>query len=299
MNVGCRVLLALLLLDAGGSSGQSPSFHAESRLVVLHATVTDSRGESVTGLDQRAFAVYENGKRQTITIFRRDDIPISVGLLIDNSGSMRPLRQKVEAAAIAFARASNPDDELFVVNFADKARLDVPMTNDIHELEASIARVDAIGGTALRDAIGIAEQYLNEHARRERRVLLVITDGKDNASATTSERIRQQLAQSQTMIDAIGLFANHEPDRSGPGRRELTELTDRTGGAVYFPASVDQVETVAADVAHQIRKQYTIAYAPTNQALDGSYRTIRVTAAGGEHYTVHTKRGYLAAPTSP
>jgi len=298
MTAGCRVLAALLLLRAVGAPGQAPSFHAGTRLVVLHATVTDTRGESVTDLDQRAFTVYENGKRQTITIFRRDDIPISVGLLIDNSGSMRSLRQKVEAAAIAFARASNPDDEVFVVNFADKPRLDVPMTNDIHELEAGIARVDAIGGTALRDALGIAERYLNEHARRDRRVLLVITDGKDNASVTTSERIRQQMEQSQTMVDAIGLSADREGGGSGAGRRELTDMTDRTGGAVYFPASVDHVESVAVDVARQIRNQYTIAYEPTNQALDGSYRTIRVTATGREHYTVHTKRGYLAAPAA-
>jgi Ca-activated chloride channel homolog len=287
-------LAALLLVTAGAAAGQAPQFRAETRLVVLHATVTDSRGASITNLDQRAFTVREDGKRQPIKLFRRDDIPISLGLLIDNSGSMRLLRSKVEAAALAFARASNPDDEMFVVNFADKVHLDVPMTNDVRVLEADIARVDSIGGTSLRDAVDMAERYLSDHARRDRRVLLVITDGKDNASVTSADRIRQQAERSQTTIDAIGLY--NERDEVGGGRHELRELTERTGGVVYFPASVEQVESVAVDLARQIRNQYTIAYAPLNQALDGTYRTISVTASGTDHYTVHTRPGYRAVP---
>ena len=291
-----RTLLALLILQTGASAGQAPPFRAEIRLVVLHATVTNSRGELVTNLDQHAFTVQENGKRQPITLFRRDDVPISVGLLIDNSGSMRTLRPRVEAAALAFARASNPDDEVFVVNFADKVRLDVPMTGDLKVLEAGIGRVDSIGGTALRDAVDSAERYLREHATRDRRVLLVITDGKDNASITSPERIRRQAEQSQTTIHAIGLF--NARDTGGAGRHELTEMTERTGGIVYFPASAEQVEAVAVDLARQIRNQYTIAYAPINQALDGSYRAIRVSVSGSEHYTVHTRSGYRAIPAA-
>jgi VWFA-related protein len=297
MTTGLRLLSALLIVQAGSVAGQTPPFRVETRLVVLHATVTNSRGELVTNLDQRAFTVEENGKRQPITLFRRDDVPISVGLLIDNSGSMRALRAKVEAAALAFARASNPDDEIFVVNFADKVRLDVPMTGDLRVLEAGIGRVDSIGGTALRDAVDLAERYLREHATRDRRILLVITDGKDNASVTSAERIRRQAEESQTTIHAIGLFT--EPaGGTGAGHHELTEMTERTGGIVYFPANLEQVEAVAVDLARQIRNQYTIAYAPLNQALDGSYRTIRVSAAGGGHYTVHTRTGYRARPTT-
>jgi Ca-activated chloride channel homolog len=293
MRTAQRTLAALLLLHAGAAAGQAP-FRVETRLVVLRATVTNSRGESVTNLDKGAFTVEENGKRQPITLFRRDDVPISLGLLIDNSGSMRRLRSKVEAAALAFARASNPDDEIFVVNFADKVHLDVPMTSDVRVLEAGIARVDSIGGTSLRDAVDLAERYLGDHAGRDRRVLLVITDGKDNASLTSAERIRQQAERSQMTIDAIGLF--NERDDGGGGRRELLDMTRRTGGVVYFPASVEQVESVAIDLARQIRNQYTIAYAPLNQALDGTYRTIRVTASGSDRYTVHTRPGYRAVP---
>jgi VWFA-related protein len=293
-----RVVLALLLVQAASAAGQAPTFRAETRLVVLPATVTNSRGELITNLDRRAFTVEENGKRQPITLFRRDDVPISVGMLIDNSGSMRSLRAKVEAAALAFARASNPDDEIFVVNFADTVHLDVPMTADLRVLEAGIGRVDSIGGTALRDAVDLAEHYLRDHATRDRRVLLVITDGKDNASLTSPARIRQQAEQSQTTIHAIGLFKGQAAGGAGAGRHELTEMTERTGGMVYFPENVGQVETVAVNLARQIRQQYTIAYAPLNQALDGTFRSIRVSATGGEHYTVHTRTGYRAIPST-
>jgi VWFA-related protein len=296
MTVLQRALCAFLWLQSGAVAGQAPPFRAEIRLVRLQATVTNSHNELVTNLDQRQFTVQENGKRQSITIFRRDDVPISLGLLIDNSGSMRPLRQKVEAAALAFARASNPDDEIFVINFADKIHLDVPMTGDLNVLEAGIGRVDSIGGTALRDAVDSAERYLGEHATRERRILLVITDGKDNASIASPERIRQHAEQSQTTIHAIGLFK--EQENGGAGRHELTEMTERTGGMVYFPASVEQVEAVAVNLAHQIRNQYTIGYAPLNQALDGSYRSIHVSVSG-DHYTVHTRSGYRAVPAVP
>ena len=199
------------------TAGQSPSFRTETRLVVLHATVLNDRGERVTNLDQRAFTVYENGKRQPIALFRRDDIPISVGLLIDNSGSMRPLRSRVEAAALAFARASNPQDELFVLNFADRVRVDVPMTSDLYVLEAGIGRADSIGGTALRDAVQTGELYLRDHAKWDRRVLLIITDGYDNASDTTIDQIRRQAGQTDTTIEAIGLFGGDDQGKIRTG----------------------------------------------------------------------------------
>jgi VWFA-related protein len=273
---------------------QTPVFRSGTHLVVLQATVTNGRGELVTNLDQRAFRVFENDTLQAITLFRRDDVPVSIGLLIDNSGSMRVLRSKVEAAALAFARASNPQDQIFVVNFADKVKLDVPMTDDIRILEAGIARVDSIGGTAMRDAVEMADGYLRDNATLDRRVLLVITDGIDNASIATRDRIRQQAESAGTVIYAIGLFHDQEPGRAAAGRHELKDLTERTGGAAYFPTGVDQVESVAVALAHQIRNQYTIAYAPLNERADGSYRTIRVTASGPDRYTVHTRPGYRA-----
>jgi Ca-activated chloride channel family protein len=271
---------------------QTPAFHAETRLVVLHATVRNSRGELVTNLDRGAFTVYENGKRQPIKVFRRDDIPVSLGLLIDNSGSMRPVRARVEAAALAFARASNPLDEMFVLNFADKVRIDVPFTSDVAVLEAGIARVDSIGGTAMRDAVEAAESYLNDHAARDRKVLLVITDGNDNASAASLERIRQTAEQREIAIYAIGLFG--EASRAKVAHHELDQLAERTGGLAYYPPSIEAVDDVALDIARQIRQQYTLGYAPLNQALDGSYRSIRVAVAGAERFSVRTRTRYRA-----
>ena len=279
-----------------GAVARQPPFRAETRLVVLYATVKNSRGELVTDLDRRAFTVYENGKRQPIAIFRRDDIPVSLGLLIDNSGSMRSLRSRVEAAALAFVRASNPEDEAFVLNFADKARIDVPLTSDVDVLEAGIARVDSIGGTALRDAIDMAETYVRQHATRDRKVLLVITDGNDNASTTTLERVQTEAERSDIALYGVGLFGRTDPSTAKRGRRELDQLTGRTGGIAYYPEGLDDIDVVAVDLARQIRNQYTIAYAPVNQALDGSYRTIRVEVAGPERYTVRTRAGYRATP---
>jgi VWFA-related protein len=289
----CRWLVPWLFV-VGLTAQQAPVFRSATRLVVLHATVTNKQGALVTDLDERAFSIFENNQRQRVALFRRDDIPVSLGLLIDNSGSMRSLRARVEAAALAFARASNPQDEMFVLNFADSTRLDVPMTSDRQALERGIRRVDSIGGTAMRDAVETAETYLGDHARQDRRVLLVITDGIDNSSSATAAAIQRLAERTETVIDAIGLFHAQDESRAGAGRRELKDLTERTGGVAYFPESVEQIESVAIDLARQIRSQYTIGYTPTNPALDGSYRTIRVTASGPEHYSVRTRAGYRA-----
>ena len=287
-----RNLIAVALLPVAGMLAQQPAFRAETRLVVIHATVRNPRGELVTNLERDAFRVFESGKRQPITLFRRDDIPVSLGLLIDNSGSMRLLRSKVEAAAVALARASNPQDEIFVLNFNDKANLDVPFTSHVADLEAGIGRVDSIGGTAMWDAIDRAQSYLSERGTRERRVLVVITDGIDNASAATRDQIEKQAEQRDTVIFAVGLFGDE--GRVKQGRHELDRLADRTGGIAYYPAGIDQIGEVALEIPRQIRNQYTIAYAPGNQALDGTYRAIRVTVASPEALSVRTRAGYRA-----
>jgi Ca-activated chloride channel homolog len=285
-----RLVLGLAI----GAILQAPSFHAETRLVVLHVSVRTARGEVVTTLDRDAFTVYENGRRQPVSIFRRDDIPVSVGLLIDNSGSMRAARLRVEAAALAFANASHPDDELFVVNFADKARLDVPFTSDRTVLDRSIARVDAVGGTAMRDAVEVAETYLHDCGKMDRRALLIITDGNDNASTVSLDRIARAAEQREIVIYAIGVFGHEDPAAANRARKALDHLTERSGGLSYYPSSLDQVQAVALDMAHQIRHQYTVAYAPIDQRLDGSYRTLRVKVSGPDRYVVRTRAGYRA-----
>jgi VWFA-related protein len=273
---------------------QGPSFHTEARLVVLHVTVRNARGDVITNLDRDAFTVYENGRRQPISIFRRDDLPVSVGLLIDNSGSMRSIRRPVETAALTFADASNPGDELFVINFADRPRLDVPFTRDRAVLERGIRRVDAIGGTAMRDAVREAEQYLRDHGTRDRRALLIITDGNDNESAVSLDQVIQAAQQRDVVIYAVGLFSH--ADQSKGARKALDRLAERSGGMAYYPHSLDTVDAVARDVAHQIRNQYTLGYSPRNQLLDGSYRSIQVRVSGTERLYPRTRTGYRAFP---
>jgi len=289
-----KACVALVLAGAVSTAPHAQSvFKAETRLVVVRAAVRTSHGELVTNLDRGAFTVYENGKRQPITQFRRDDIPVSLGILIDNSGSMRALRSKVEAAALALAHASNPLDELFVLNFNDKAHIDVPLTSDLRVLEAGIGRVDSIGGTAMRDAIDLAQGYVSDHGTRDRKVLLVITDGIDNASVATRAQIERQAEQRETTIYAVGLFG--DATRAKQGRHELDQLADRTGGLTYYPMNIDEIDSVALEIARQIRNQYTIAYAPVNQTLDGSYRTIRLTVSA-PGASVRARDGYRASP---
>ncbi|HEY3884096.1 MAG TPA: VWA domain-containing protein [Vicinamibacterales bacterium] len=285
-------LLAVVAVTAHQTQ-RPPTFRAETRLVVLQATVRDAHGALVSDLDQSAFTVYENGTRQPITLFRRDDVPVSIGLLIDNSGSMRTARPRVEAAARAFANASNPLDEVFVENFADTVHVDVPMTSDLGALNQGLGAVDAIGGTALYDALTTAQAYLDAHATRQRRALVVITDGNDNASETTLVQVERQAEARDTVMYAIGLFGA-QAGATNRGRREIDRLTTRTGGSAYYPASLDEIDAVALQVAHQIRSQYTIAYAPLNQSMDGSYRAIRVNVAGHGHLSVQTRSGYRA-----
>lgn len=274
---------------------QLPAFRTAARLVVLHVTVRGAHGEPVTQLDRGAFTVYENGKPQPVTLFRRDDVPASIGLLIDNSGSMRSRRPTVEAAALGFARASNPDDELFVLNFADKARLDVPFTRDRGALEAGIARLDGIGGTAMRDAIEAGAAYLAK-AAHDRKALLVVTDGQDNSSVAALDDVLKRAERDGTTIYAIGLLKDAHAAAARHARDELDRLTRRTGGVAYYPATLDAVQPIALEIARQIRQQYTLAYAPLNQTLDGSYRAIRVAVAHPDRLTVLTRAGYYAAP---
>ena len=289
-------LAAVTCLAFTVAAQQPPAFHAEARLVVLHVTVTNGRGERVTDLDRGSFAVFEDGRQQPITFFRHDDVPTSLGLIIDNSGSMRSLRQRVEAAAVAFVRASNPLDEVFVLNFADTPRIDVPFTNDVRVLEAGITRVDAIGGTAMRDALLAAERYLRERATHDRRALFVITDGNDNASTLSTSECRKLVERSGAAIYAVRLVRDTSSADTRRSDDELDRLAEVSGGIAEHLAATSNIEQVAQEIAHRIRNEYTIAYTPANQALDGSYRAVRVKVTTPGGLTARTRPGYWATP---
>jgi Ca-activated chloride channel homolog len=271
-------------------------FRADTRLVVLHASVTDHKGKLITNLDKDAFKVFENGQLQQVKIFRREDVPVSLGVIIDDSGSMATKRSRVEAAALAMVRASNSQDEVFIVNFNDDAYLDVPFTNDMHKMEQGLARIDSRGGTAMRDAINMSLDYMKSHANRDKKVIVMVTDGNDNASSVSLEKVVARSNQSDTLIYAIGLFTDEERREAAKARRALKELTSATGGLAFYPKDVNDVQTLAVEIAHDIRNQYTIAYSPNIQALDGSYRQIKVTVDGPGKPVVRTRSGYYATP---
>jgi VWFA-related protein len=272
----------------------SAQFRSDTRLVVLHASVTDKKGKLLTNLNGNAFKVYENGQQQTVKLFRREDVPVSLGIIIDDSGSMMTKRARVEAAALNLVRESNPQDEVFIVNFNDDAYLDVPFTNDMKKMEQGLARIDSRGGTAMRDAVVMSLDYMREKAKKDKKVLLIITDGNDNASNTTLEKCVQRANQTDTLVYAIGLFTEEEKHEATKARRALNELSIATGGLSFYPKEVSEVQALASDVAHDIRNQYTIAYTPAIQALDGSYRQIKVIVDAPGKPVVRTRSGYYA-----
>jgi VWFA-related protein len=251
----------------------------------------------VTDLQQDRFSVYENGKSQEIAQFRRDDVPVSLGLLLDNSRSMRKLRAPMEQAALACVKASNPQDEVFVLDFADKARVDIPFTSDLQVLEAGIARADSIGGTAMRDALETGAEYLSRNGRRDRKALLVITDGNDNASVTSIDAIRKEVEQDDIMIYAIGLLTEEPGSVARHAQHELGRIAELSGGVAYYETGPEDLEATALSIARQIRSQYTIGYVPSDQSLDGSYRKLKVVARGRERLSVQARAGYRAVPS--
>ncbi len=263
--------------------------------VMLHATVVDDRQRIVTDLDRNAFSVFEDGKAQNIISFHHEDIPVAMGIVIDNSGSMREKRAKVNQAALNLVRSSNPQDEVFVVNFNDEYYLDQDFTNDLLKLKEALEKIDAKGGTALYEAVVASAEHLKRNARLERKVLFVVTDGEDNASRETLEQAVKQLQEENgPSVYAIGVLGDEEhPKRA---RRALEIIAQRTGGLAFFPKTLDEVDEISRQVAHDIRNQYTIGYKPTNPKGAGGFRTIRVEAKAKGHskMVVRTKSGYYA-----
>src|SRR6202140_1520093 len=263
--------------------------------VLLHASVIDDKQHIVTNLDRNAFTVFEDGKPQNIVSFRHEDIPVAMGIVIDNSGSMREKRAKVNQAALNLVRSSNPQDEVFVVNFNDEYYLDQDFTNDLLKLKEALEKIDAKGGTALYEAVVASAEHLKRNAKLERKVLFVVTDGEDNASQESLEQAVKHLQEENgPSVYAIGLLGDEEhPKRA---RRALETIAQRTGGLAFFPKTLDEVDAISRQVAHDIRNQYTIGYKPTNPRSNGGFRQIRVEAKdkGNKKLMVRTKSGYYA-----
>ena len=270
--------------------------------VTLHATVQDDRNRLVTNLDRNAFTVSEDGKPQKIISFRHEDIPVALGIVIDNSGSMREKRPAVNAAAINLVQASNPQDKVFVVNFNEEYFLDQDYTASIPKLKDALERIEARGGTALYDAVVASADHLKKSGELEKKALLVVTDGEDNASRESLEQaIRLLQVENGPTVYAIGLLGEEHSKRA---RRALREMAEETGGVAFFPKDLSEVNEITSQIAHDIRNQYTIGYKTSNPQSAGGYRTVKVDAKakGYKKLQVRTRSGYYAgqhaAPTN-
>jgi Ca-activated chloride channel family protein len=295
-----------LVLVAGHASAQAApagqdrdpeSFRisVDVALVVLHATVTGRQGGFVSDLGAQDFAVSEDGKPQAIRLFKNEDVPVTVGLVVDQSTSMRSKLAEVSAAARSFVHSSNPDDEMFVVNFNESVWLGLPgairFTNNFVELGNAITTNPPGGQTALYDAIAKALDGL-QAGSRDKKVLIVVSDGGDNASKRGLAQIMKLAALSNAIIYTIGVFDEDDDDRN-PG--VLKRLAQATGGEAFLPRQLSEVAPVCERIARDIRHQYTIGYAPTNVARNGAYRAIRVVArVKGRELSVRTRAGYIA-----
>jgi Ca-activated chloride channel family protein len=267
-------------------------FKKEIEEVVLHATVVDDQNHLITGLTRDKFEVFEDGKHQDLTSFRKERVPVALGILIDNSGSMLPKRAKVNEAALQLVDASQQEDRVFVVNFGDDAFLDQDYTQDVGKLRAALERVETKGSTALYDAIIAAVDHLNQTSPLQKKVLLVVTDGRDNASRATFQDVLHKLqSKNGPVLYTIALEQN---ERDGD-RQSLITLCTQTGGTAFFPSSLDEVQSIASSIAQDIRSQYVIGYRSSNPHTTGVYHTIRVQALGGPApLRVATRTGYYS-----
>jgi Ca-activated chloride channel homolog len=277
-------------------------------LVVLHVSVLNDRSVFVPGLVEENFRVLEDKVEQKLSVFKQEDVPVSFGLVVDNSGSMRDKRPQVNAAALTFVKTSNPQDEGFVVNFNDDYYLDTEhdFTSDLTEMRTALERIDARGSTALYDAVIGSLDHLKK-GTRDKKVLLVVTDGEDNASRHSLENVVEQAQRSNALIYAVGVFSDddikHNHRAMKKARGALSDLANATGGLAFFPETAGDTEAICTQIAHDIRNQYTLAYYPTNEAHDGTFRTVQVQVTPPRNagkLTVRTRTGYYAsrAPSS-
>ena len=271
--------------------------HANVDEVILNCAVLDAKGKPVMNLDRDNFRVWEDGVEEQVNSVQHLDLPVSMGVLIDNSGSMRDKRAAVNAAALHLLDTSNPQDEAFVVNFSDHAYLDQRLTTDRVVLNRGISRSDSAGTTAMYDAVAASANELAKHGKNRKQVLLIITDGADNASRLNlQDAIRRVEGLGGPVVYTVGLLFDTERSETDRVKNDLETLSQETGGIAYFPRSLQDVYAIAADVARDIREQYVVAYHSSKPFSKQGYRTVRVEAVGSgrARLYVRTKRGYYA-----
>jgi VWFA-related protein len=279
--------------------------NVDVQLVELPVAVMDRNGRVVTGLRKEDFQVFEDRVAQEITLFKQEDVPVSLGLVIDNSGSMRNKRERVNRAALTFVRESNPQDETFIVNFDNDVYLEQDFTSDIDDLIRVLGALDTRGETALYDAVYLSVEHLRRGAK-DKKALLLVSDGEDNRSAYSIEKVVEGLRKSRVTLYAVGLLDENDRggrflrrSRSARARQALLKFAAASGGQAYFPESLNEIEDLCRRIAHDLRNQYTIGYSPSNKKLDGSWRnvTIKLNTRAVSGVTLRSKPGYYAPST--
>ena len=302
-----RSSIALILIVAVIGSGQALQDKANDyrltvdvELVQLPISVVDKHGMPIRGLRSQHFTVYEDKVQQEISLFKEEDIPMSVAVLIDRSGSMQDKLDRVHAAAMTFIRENNDDDETALVSFSDTVTIDQRFTSNTDRLSRALSQIRATGDTALYDAILVASEYLDKEATRDKKVLLVISDGEDNKSANGLRQVLKAMKESKVIVYTIGIVRSRIGDYlvyGDGGRKPLQELAEVTGGAAFFPRNINDVESICTKISRDLRNQYTIGYRPSNRNLDGAYRKIQVRLDPPRNtpkFQVRAKQGYYA-----
>jgi VWFA-related protein len=294
------------LAQESQSPGQDFTLNVDVELVELPVSVLDRNGRPVGGLAKEHFQIFEDGVLQDISLFKHEDLPLSAGLVIDNSGSMRNKRQRTNAAALTFVRESNPEDEMFVVNFDDFAYLEKDFTSNIDEIIEVLRTTDTQGQTALYDAVYLSAIHLHR-GKKDKKALLLISDGEDTSSNYSFDKMLSEVRASKATIYAIGLLdENNGRGRRGrsrgPSAREvLQRIAEVSGGRAYFPESVDEIEELCRRIAEDLRNHYTLGYSPSNKKLDGSWRKVALRInppRGFGRLTFRAKEGYYAPTTA-
>jgi len=278
------------------------TMHQDVDEVLLTCAVVDEKGRLVTDLSRGDFRIWEDGVPQTTTSFLHQDQPVSLGIVVDNSGSMLDKRAAVNTAAMNLLRASNSQDSTFIVNFSDRAFLDQGFTSDMGALNRGLSHFDSKGTTAMYDAVAASADELAHHGKLPKQVLLVITDGADNASRLQlAQAIRRVQGLGGPVVYTIGLLYDAEREEALRARSALEQLSAETGGIAYFPNSLEDVDAIATQVARDIRDQYTIGYRSSNSASVEGYRTVRVEAYVPKRgkLIVRTRKGYFAKKPAP
>jgi Ca-activated chloride channel homolog len=265
--------------SAGATDAHTASIRVDSSLVLIPVHVTTPLGASVTNLARENFQLFEENAPQTITLFANDDAPMSIGLLFDASGSMKNKRQKVSQAAASFFKTANKEDEFFLVQFNDRAKLVVPFTPDVDELYSRIAGVRPFGRTALLDGVHVGLEHMKK-ARNLRKALVILSDGGDNWSRHNVREVKNALLESDVQVYAMGIFdadsSSHHAREEREGPTLLDDLAGQTGGLLYSVNNLDDLPAISARISRELRTQYLLGYSPTHPVRDGKYRRVEV-----------------------